>query len=165
MEDTILTFTTHDMHFIQTHGCDESWVLNTARAGMCKYLVCCHSQGANKGAAFCVGLISRLRPVPTETGKERYAIHLSAYTRVDIPGVWQGWRNPVRYITLTELGIDPATLEFVQFEPPKLAPFKVESLQPSQEDDIPPLSIQQAKEGIAKKFNLSPDQIEIIIKG
>lgn len=155
MENTILTFTTHDLPFIQTHGCDESWVLNTARAGTCQYLVCCHSQGASKGSAFCIGLISRLRPVPTKTGKERYAIHISAYAQVDIPGVWQGWRNPVRYTALTALDIDP---EALQFQPLPIAPI-------SPEGDIPPLSIQQAKAGLAKKFNLSPDQIEIIIKG
>lgn len=148
MENTVLTYTKNDLEYIKSTGCDRSWVLNENRASSCKYLVCCHSQGAKQRNAFLVGLISQIR----DTDENRWAIHISEYASIDIPDVWQGWRNPVRYTTLEELGIDPSTLKF-------------EKLQKSEIKEIPPLSIDQAKEGISKKFDISPDQIEIVIKG
>lgn len=154
MKDTVLTFTANDLQYIKTIGCDHSWVLNNKRAGSCKYLVCCHSGGAKKGHAFVVGLISRIRFVCVDqhSGKDRWAIHISEYASIDIPNVWNGQHNPVRYTTLESLGIDISTLNF-------------EKIQKTENSHVPSLSIEQAKEGIAKKFNVSPEQIEILIKG
>jgi hypothetical protein len=59
MEDTVMTFTENDLETIKTKGGDYNWVLNQNRVANCKYLVCCHSQGAKKGTAFLVGLISK----------------------------------------------------------------------------------------------------------
>ncbi len=154
MEDTIITFTVHDLQYIKTHGCDQSWVLNKDRAGSCKYLICCHSEGAKKRNAFIVGLISRIRFVGEDdkSGKDRWAIHISEYASVDIPNVWKGWQNPVRYTSLEKVGIELSDLKF-------------EKIHNNKNLDIPPLSIEQAKEGLAKKFNISPEQIDILIKG
>lgn len=110
-ENTILTFTTHDIPFIKTNG-DECWVINRERGESCKYLVCCHSQKPNRGTAFCVGLLRNLRPMNTETGQQRYAIEISAYAEINVPNVWQGWQNPVHYTTLEVLGIDLDSLRF-----------------------------------------------------
>lgn len=148
MENTVLTFTANDLQYIKTNGYDDSWVLNENRAGSCTYLVCCHSEGAKKRHAFVVGLISRIR----ESGEGRWAIHISEYASIDIPNVWKGWRNPVHYTTLEDLGIELSTLRF-------------EKVQKTEKPDISSLSIEQAKEGIAQKFNISPEQIEIVIKG
>lgn len=151
MENTVLTYTHNDLEYIKSKGCDDSWVLNQNRAGSCEYLVCCHSQGANKRNAFLVGLISRIRHVE----EKRWAIHISKYASIDIPNIWKGWQNPVHYTTLKELGIEPSVLKFE----------KIEQEEKTEIQEIPPLSIKQAKEGISKKFNISPDQIEIVIKG
>lgn len=151
MENTILTYTRHDLEYIKTKGCDDSWVLNNNRAGSCKYLVCCHSEGAKQRNAFLVGLISRIRHVD---GK-RWAIHISQYASIDVPNVWGGWQNPVRYTSLEKLGIDASTLDFQKL-------LENRNIEPM---EIPPLSIDQAKIAISKKFDVSPDQIEILIKG
>ncbi len=155
MKNTILTYTRNDLEYIKTKGCDDSWVLNENRAGSCKYLVCCHSQGAKQKNAFLVGLISEIR----HEGEKRRAIHISKYASIDVPNMWLGWQNPVHYTTLEELGIAPSTLKF-------------EKIQKTEKDEtfpeiteILPLSIEQAKEGISKKFEITPDKIEIIIKG
>ena len=154
MEDTVVTFTANDLQYIKTNGCDNSWVLNKDRAGSCKYLVCCHSEGAKKRHAFVVGLISRIRFVCVDqhSGKDRWAIHISEYASIDIPNVWERWHNPVHYTTLKSLGIDISTLNF-------------EKIQKTENSHVPSSSIEQAKEGIAKKYNVSPEQIEILIKG
>ena len=153
MENTILTFTKNDEQFIKINKFDAGWTIDEKRASNCKYLVCCHSQGAKKGAAFCVGLIDRLEPVElSEGGKQRYAIYITDYAPIDLPDIWDGGRFPVRYTNLIDLGIDLSSL---QFEPLGMAKLAI----------IPPLSIAQAKEGLAKNYNIEPDQIEILIKG
>lgn len=157
MEDTLLTFTSHDEQYIKTNHYDDAWTLNEKRASNCKYLVCCYSQGAKKGTAFCVGLISHLTEVPTpEHEKTRYAIHITDYAPIDRPNTWDGGRFPVRYVALADLGIELESLTFESLRTPAIAP----SL-----DTIPPLSITQAKEGLAKQFGVDPEQIEIVIKG
>ena len=150
MENTVVTFTRNDLKYINLKGCDDSWVLNPKRAGSCKYLVCCHSQGAKQRSAFLVGLINKVNLV----GDKRWAIHISEYATVDVPDIWGGWQNPIRYTTLEELGIDPSTLKFE----------KLQKIEKQPEIEIQPLSIEQAKEGISKKFDIAPEQIEIIIK-
>ena len=160
MENTILTFTANPLPFIKSKGCDKSWVLNTNRADNCTYLVCCHSRGANKGSAFLVGRKSDISFVCIDdSGNKRWAIEISEYASIDISDVWGGWQNPVHYTTLEELGINPSTLKFEKIQ-------KIEKEEEQTEiTEIPPLSIEQAKEGISKKFDISPDQIEIVIKG
>ncbi len=160
MKDTILTYTANDVEFIKTKGCDKSWVLNKNRAENCAYLVCCHSRGADKRSAFLVGRKSDISFVCIDdSGNKRWAIEISEYASIDLPNVWEGWRNPVRYTTLEELGIDLSTLKFEKIQ-------KIEKEEKQTEiKEIPPLSIEQAKEGISKKFDISPDQIEIVIKG
>ena len=39
-------------------------------------------------------------------------IEISEYALVDYPETWGEWRNPVKYTTLEELGIDPKDLKF-----------------------------------------------------
>lgn len=156
MEDTLLTFTSHDEQYIKEHHYDDAWTLNEKRASNCKYLVCCYSQGAKKGSAFCVGLISRLAEVPTPPNeKKRYAINITEYAPIDRPNLWDGGRFPVRYVNLADLGIDLASLKF---EPLQRQPVITA-------ETTPPLSIAQAKAGLAKQFGVDPDQIEIVIKG
>lgn len=150
MENTVVTFTRNDLEYINLKGCDDSWVLNQKRAESCKYLVCCHSQGAKQRSAFLVGLINKVNLV----GGNRWAIHISEYATVDVLNIWGGWQNPIRYTTLEELGIDPSTLKFE----------KIQKIEKQPEIEIQPLSIEQAKEGISKKFDIAPEQIEIIIK-
>ncbi|MDB9493382.1 hypothetical protein PN441_13225 [Spirulina major CS-329] len=111
-EDTLLTFTIHDEQYIKANQYDDAWVLSAERASNCKYLVCCHSQEPQKGTAFCVGLVSQIQAKNPGDGKTRYAICISAYAPIDLPDVWDGGQNPVRYVSLQDLGIDPASLTF-----------------------------------------------------
>lgn len=153
IKDTIVTYTRNQLQEIKNAGCDGSWVLNRDRAGACKYLVCCHSEGAEKGSAFLLGEISRIREEGVDDkGKNRWAIEISKYASINIPKMWGGWQNPVHYSSLEKLDINLSTIEF-------------EKLQESKENDTLPLTIEQAKQGLAKNFNLNIEQIEILIKG
>ena len=150
MTKAIQTFTHNSFDDIISRGGDYAWILNQNRAKTYEYLVCCSSVGANRGSAFLVGKISgvefdRIR----EKGQNGYAICISEVASIDIPDLWPGNQNPVRYTTLEDLGIDPSKLSFQ----------KVSTTQSNT------LTIAQAKTGLAKNYGVSEDNIEILIKG
>ncbi len=96
-----------------------------------------------------------------EKGNDRYMICVSEVAAIDIPNLWSGQQNPVKYTSLEELGLDLSSLNFEDVA-------EIQSRLNSQkvsETDCIPLTIQQAKAGLAKKYGISQDNIEILIKG
>lgn len=151
MNTALQTFTENSLDNILNRGGDYDWVLDQDRAKKCQYLVCCSSQGANRGSSFLVGKISGAEfTYAAEDGKnKRYLVSISEYALVNIPNSWPGNQNPIRYTSLEELGIDPTILKFEKVLKPVLSS----------------LTIAQAKAGLAKHYEVSEDSIEIIIKG
>lgn len=93
---------------------------------------------------------------------QRWIIKISEYALADYPEKWGEWRNPVKYTTLEELGIDPKTLKFK----PMPTPTKVlKSPAPPDRSKTGALTIAEAKAGLALQFEVSPEAIEILIKG
>ena len=111
-------------------------------------------------AAFLVGKIKDVVPSSTKPG--RYWIQLSEYARVNIPNVWKkGNRNPVKYSTLEELGIDPSILKW---EPmPNVSQVREPKVQLVHH--VGALTIPDAKKGLALTFGVTPEAIEITIRG
>lgn len=95
--------------------------------------------------------------IEERSGFTRWRITFAEHAAVDMPEVWKSWRNPVRYTTLEALGINADELEFRPFE------------QSQAHEPAPPpgpgLSIAEAKAGLAVRFGVKPDAIEIIIRG
>lgn len=150
MPKAIQTFTHNSFDDIISRGGDYRWVLDPNRAKTYEYLVCCSSVGVNRGSAFLIGKISGVEVDRVEdTDQKRYAICISEVASIDIPDLWPGNQNPVRYTTLEDLGIDPSKLSFQ----------KVGTTQSNG------LTIAEAKAGLAKTFGVSEDNIEILIKG
>ena len=153
---------------ILAEGGSGSWVLDPRHARRQRYLVCVRNDNnrepeANEphGAAFLIGKANGLVRLPDQNGMARWRITFPEYATVAIPGVWKGWRNPVRYTRLEDLGIDPDELSF---EPaPPVGPIDTSGVH---EDgrEIGKLTIAQAKAGLAAMFDVSPDAIEITIK-
>lgn len=115
------------------------------------------------GTAF---LIARVKEVvASPENPDRWLIEFSEYAEIDQPGVWQGWRNPVRYTTLEDLGIDPSGLTFQSMpERAEAAPAAVKEME--RIEDAPfTLTIARAKEGLANAFDVSPEAVEITIRG
>lgn len=166
--NTIAVFTGKSLDHILKDGGSQSWVLDRNKAKHHEYLVCCRSgvewvEGPEQqGSAFLVGRISDVVR-STETAG-RWLVKISAFARVDVPHAWQGWRNPVRYTTLSELGIDPAALLFEQMPDvdPAAQPLPLEG---SASKEVPPLTIAEAKRGLARTFGVNEDAIEITIRG
>ena len=70
-----------------------------------------------------------------------------------------GNRNPVSYVELDDLGIDPDKFEFIT-----ASDVKPEAPQEADTDDRP-LTMAQAKQGLALTFGVPPEAVEITIRG
>lgn len=159
-------FTGKPVERLLEEGGTSSWVLDRSKARAFRYAVCVKNQHADwsdgeeeHGAAFVVGKISDV--VPAVDTPDRWLVKFSEYAEINLPGAWKGWRNPVRYTTMEELGVDVEALTFKAMPAIKDVG---ERPKPS-EINAPPMSIAQAKAGLALTFGVSPDAIEITIRG
>jgi len=175
--DTIAVFTARSPERIAREGGSQAWVLNPARAKLCSWLVCTQNRHnpdhefsdatEAHGSAFLVGKISAIREADEYEGGERWMIAISEFARVDVPDVWKQWRNPVRYTTLEELGIDPATLNFEPMPTATPATSTTSTPATSTAGQTAPamLTIAEAKKALAATFGVKPDAVEITIRG
>jgi hypothetical protein len=164
----IVVFTSETVETIRSHRGTGDWVLSPKTAGACKYVVCCRKsawnnkkEGTAHGAAFLIGLIVGLKKKPdseNDRGQPRFLIELSEYAAFERAGVWKEGRNPVSYKPLTVLGIDPRGLKF------KPMPIPAPSAKPAGTSGAP-MTIADAKKALAASFGVSPDDVEITIRG
>lgn len=175
-DSAVVVFTPYGFDRLLSDGGSGAWVLNKRRALSCKYLVCVQNREASDANreywgvasdphknAFFIGKISDLVPLP-ESGKSRptrWLIRVSEYAKVALPDMWGGARNPVAYSSLSALGIDEKELSFI-----KMPNAEIKSPEPVQEEEPYPngISIQQAKILLSKKYEVSEESIEIIIR-
>jgi hypothetical protein len=174
-EKVALIFTAKSVETLLKEGGTSSWRLDRNHARHCTFAVCTRNAHADwvegpeaHHAAFIVGKVSDVVPAPTRPG--RYLITFSEYALVDVPNVWQGDRNPVRYSTLDEikkLGVDIATLKWMPMPPPAPEDEDTEvELPPARADGkIGALTMSDAKKGLALTFGVAPEAIEITIRG
>jgi hypothetical protein len=159
----IAVFTGKPLETLLAHGGSGPWVGAEERVKRQEYLVCIRKTKPGTeghGAAFLVGKISTAprKHGFDRRGQQRWFFEISEYAVLRHPGQWE-WRNPVRYTTLEELGIELKKLKF------KPAPAPTHDLPPPEaKSGVKPLTIAEAKAGLAAKFGVSPDAIEIHIK-
>ena len=167
-KDTIIVFTARSPSRIVKEGGSQAWVLNPARAKLCKWVICAQNlhnpdhafSDATEphGSAFLVGKISAITPSEEEGLGDRWLIEISEFARIEKPGVWKRWRNPVRYASLAEVGIKVADLKF---EPmPKTtraaSPQEAKTPWPPATYQTVPLHTASAATGIASFSVLAP---------
>jgi hypothetical protein len=158
----ICVFTARGHDRILSEGGSKAWVLDSTRAARIAYVVCVQNRGfsddwgeasAPAHAAFLVGKLDDVVEVPNQSSnKSRYLLTFSEYAEVDLSGAWPGYRNPVWYTTLEEMGIDVSTLRFKPMPKPSA-------------DTEAPLTIAEAKRRLAQHFGVEPDDIEITVRG
>jgi hypothetical protein len=174
-KEVAIVFTAQSIETILAHGGSCSWRLDRNHARQCAYVVETRNAYANwvegpeeHQAAFLIGKVSDVIPSPTH--EDRWLITFSEYAIVNISGVWKGDRNPVRYSTtdaLTdEFGIDFDKLDW------KLMPERSSDAEPPAPatahkagDEVQPLTMSQAKKGLALTFGVAPEAIEITVRG
>lgn len=170
--EALLVFTGRGPDKIISEGGSQAWALDPRRARACEYIVCCQNRrggdwaGATEahGAAFLVGKI--LDVVDAWDGDSgRYLIRISAFARIDVPNAWEGSRNPVRYKTLEELGIDVTRLAFE----PLPSSGQERSILSAERNPARlagrGLTITEAKDALAAYYGVPVSAVEIVIRG
>lgn len=154
-----------------------AWVLDPRRARKYEYVVCVQNYDARNDwgdasaphrTAFLVGRLEAVVPCSKkgETDKQRWLLKFSEYARVDIPDAWPGNQNPVFYTDLESFGIK---LEALSFRPMH-GSADTALIHPERENgsaargDVTPLSIADAKAGLALKYEVDPANIKIVIE-
>ncbi len=171
-EATIVVFTARSPERIVREGGSQAWVLNPARAKQCKWLVCTQNRHnpdhefsdatEPHGSAFLVGKIAALVASHEDDASGRWLIEINEFARISRSGVWDHGRNPVRYTSLSELDIDPDSLEFQQ------VPSRSQSAtaaEPEPQTVPTRLTIAEAKLALAATFGVKPESVEITIHG
>jgi hypothetical protein len=164
LHPAIAVFTGQSIDQILQDGGSSPWLLNRHHAKRQIYIVCVRNTKyadfpgpEPHKQAFLIGKIKGLRPIGRAGAFQRWFIEISEYARVSYPNAWDG-RNPVRYTTLEEMGIDPSELTFTLLEAtPQI-------LSERDNPGIQPLTIEQAKQGLSAHFGVAPDAIEIILR-
>jgi len=186
MAEVLVVFTIEPPQTILQQGGSQKWKVQADRARQCDFLVCVQNRnGAGRNEwAWCeptepdksAFLIAHIEDVVPSDEEGRFLVKISSFARIHVPNVWHGWRFPVRYMSLSDLGIDPATLDFqpVPEPSPQPTPAAAVPLKPipnrnSANGDAAsaprPLSLADAKHGLAAMYGVSPDAIEITIRG
>ena len=111
------------------------------------------------GKALMVGLVDDV--VPSTDIEGRWLVTFSEYALIDKSDSWGGWRNPVRYMSLEELGINAGELKFKPMPPVAKETAAVPALRTPGNG----LTMAQAKEGLAQAFGVPSEAIEITIRG
>lgn len=181
-DECIVVFTGESHRRILHQGGSRAWALAPNRARKCRYLVCVQNLyhpgrdfsdvSETHGAVFMVGKISDVIPDPEVPSSGRWQIRISEYALHTVMNAWKGWRNPVRYTTLEEMGINLEELTFRSVSDGQrdlsiTTDQQVPAVTPGKQDNGPiiPLSIAQAKAGLAVYYGVSQEAVEIVIRG
>jgi hypothetical protein len=107
-----------------------------------------------------IGRISSV--VPSTEIPGRWIPTFDEYAVIDKPEAWKGWRNPVRYTTLTKLGI---SLAEIKFRPMPRKAKESDATSSSKTETPTKIDIATAKKALAAYYGVSPEDVEITIRG
>jgi hypothetical protein len=168
---TMMVFTRESVDEMLWQGGSASWKLNEKRAQIYSYLICVRNNLGNKdgvepnGQAFLIAKIKNIVRSPNPQYPDRYMIAFDQYAEIQIDIGWEGRRNPVYYkVEPNKLGLNISELQFLENSK------KIEGYNSSQthgqieRGKIQSLTIDEAKQGLAKTFSINMDAIEITIR-
>ncbi len=185
----VVVFTNRGKDRLLGDGGSQSWRMDASRASKCKYVICVQNRNDSWGKptaehkqAFLIAEIAGIEP--SEEMPDRQKIVFKRYAEISVPNKWDGNRNPVAYMKLADFGINSQKeLDALGFNklftfsvglPPPVSPgddyeaavSEVEHVAVSEEGSprAQELTIEQAKQGLAKKFGVRVDQVEILIR-
>ena len=163
MDDAVVVFTAKSAEEIIGEGGTSAWRLDRSHARRRDFVVCTRNAKSawvggheDHRAAFLIGKVKDV--VPSSEHPGRYTIQISEYALVNVPDVWKGDRNPVKYTTLRTIGIDPNDLNWIPMPKPS------ETVRELSQQVPTPLSLMDAKARLAVTFGVSPSAIEIVIR-
>ena len=185
--ECLMVFTRDNADTLLKYKGTQEWSLNLKRARKCHYVICVANaldersdfkeEPYDHAKGFLIG--KNLRIEKSIYGDDsKFIIEFEEFAKIAIPNLWGASRNPVKYADLDHLGIDITNLKFEtaperDWEWVREDMFHKNYLDGKTPDagsvgvdqnEIGELSIDQAKIGLSKKFGVSVDDIEIIIK-
>ena len=175
--DSVVVFTAKTVERILNEGGTAAWRLHRAHARECEYAVCTRNVHADwskgpeaRNSAFLLGQIRDVVPcAPTPENSEapdnRYLIQFNEFARINVPNVWKGDRNPVKYSSLESLGIDATTLKWEAIPELPQTANAIPSVKEPPKATTGALTMAEAKRGLSLTFNVPPEAIEITIRG
>jgi hypothetical protein len=169
MTDTLCVTTRDPLEDILAANNSAAWFLQPRRARQAKYLVCAAMDRDRPDIdrkPFLVAEISDVVLDPAASKhRPRYAISFERYALVDAEKAKRltGSQNPVRWRNLSDLISVSANQLRWQHVSPKTLPYSYSRREPREPSGIG-LSIDEAKTGLAARFGVSEDAIEIIIR-
>jgi len=174
----VITYTGRGLPQLLNDGGSKAWSLDAKRVSTkTDYLICVQNRKTGKDwahptadhqHAFLIGKVSGVNLVrKKQDGKPaRWSVQISEYAELDIPGMWDGARNPVSYTSLEKLGIDEKLLTFKAM--PEIEDDEgFENLEEFHfEEDCfeeEGITIKEAKRLLAIKYDTSIEDIKITI--
>ena len=179
MASVLVVFTAKGAGRIESEGGTASWALSPKSMRDCEYVVCTRntdpakgSEAGNQstvphGAAFLVGKVVGLEEVTVRNDRRRFRVLVSEIADVFIPDFWDGSRIPTRYLTIEDAEtrrIDFSSLQFRAIRK-SVEPQPISQVPASATTALPGFSINEAKAGLALRFGVSTDEIDIVIRG
>ncbi len=159
--EAVKVLTDESLERIFAEGGSGTWRASAERIAKASYVICVRNTSVAEewvahdeypqGTAFLVGRRLSTIPVPE---KERLIIAFEEYAMLNIPNSWDGSRNPVAYFNANDLDINWESLHWQKFPVEKI----IHDLR------VRPLTITEAKNGIAKSLGINPELIEITIR-
>ena len=179
-EEAVVVFTARSPERIIREGGSQAWVLNAARAKQAAWLVCTQNRHNRNhefsdateahGSAFLIGKVSGVQETEEKSadGKKRYLISISEYALIDMSKFWEHDRNPVRYLSRSELerkGIKFTALDFQPMPTRAAEAATAPAAPPTMLGAVVALTIADARKGLAVTFGVKPEAVEITIRG
>lgn len=159
----VCVLTARGIERILSEGGSQAWVLDAKRARECEYVICVQNRGfeddwgkvsAPHHTAFLIGRLKGVVRSQEEDCENRWLLTFSEYAEVNVPDAWPGNRNPVLYTDLQQFGINVHELDF----------HPMPEQEPAAVPKAAPLTIAQAKSGLAQTFGVDPSAIEITVR-
>ena len=167
----VAVFTSRGKDEIIKRGGTGNWGASPDRIMQNRYVVVVRNRNENAhwhqndfdhGTAFLIGRVSGVAETDdtTKDNRMRYVIEFDAYAEIDVPDAWGKSRNPVWFTNLDELGIDLNDVELVSVEDGSTVK---PAGRPSAGDDG--LSFAEARRGLAARYGVAPNNVEIVLRG
>lgn len=162
----VCVLTARGIEKILAEGGSQAWVLDAKRARGCQYVVCVQNRGfaddwghvsAPHHTAFVVGKLKDVVRSTEDDSENRWRLVFSEYAEIDVENAWPGNRNPVLYTNLEQFGLKLDELEF--------QPMPEQEPVPEVKRQVRPLTMAEAKAGLAQTFGVEPSDIEITVRG
>jgi hypothetical protein len=165
----VVVLTAKSFETLLREGGTSSWRLDRNNARQCEYVVCTRNANAEwvegpeaHHSAFLVAKIRDVVSAPDYQG--RFLIQFGSYARIDIPSAWKGDRNPVRYMALEDLGVDPASLKWELMHGTAESSSFSAAAGRARPASPASLTIMEAKRALAHAFGVREEAVEITIR-